>query len=218
MKAIFGAIFNFLAHPAKRSILLIAILAIVAAIDFFSLGFARRTFVFYNADTGVVYVEDRMLKHSRSKEEDIIRYTEEALLGPVNPDLLPLFPWGTRLKTLMYRDKIVYADLTQSAALPPAEGGNLLVNFQTLYDSILRNFPYVNDVIFFVEGNVVSFEPRNELNEEKGGFDVTIGKRSYSIRYATGADGVVYVPKDKDFTLSCDNRGGYIITAWEQTG
>jgi len=166
MKAIFSAIISFMAHPVKRSLLLIGILAIVTAIDFFSLGFARRTYVFYNADTGVAYVEDRMQKHSNSREDDITRYTEEALLGPVNPDLLPLFPWGTRLKTLMFRDKIAYADLTESAALPPVEGGDLLVNFQTLYDGILRNFPYVQDIVFFVEGNFVSFEPISSINIE----------------------------------------------------
>jgi len=81
------------------------------------------------------------------------------------------------------------------------------------------HFRYVGQVhAWYMWQHDLTLEEYLQLLEEKGGFDVTIGKRSYSIRYATGADGVVYVPKDKDFTLSCDNRGGYIITAWEQTG
>jgi hypothetical protein len=174
MKAIFSAIFNFAANPAKRSLVLLLILVVVAFFDFFSLGLARRTFVFYNADTGVAVVEDRMFRRSDSREMDITRYTDEVLLGPVNPDLLPLFPRETRLKSLLYRDRVVYADLTQSAALPPVEGGDLLVNFRTLYDSILRNFSYVNDVRFFVEGNVVSFELIDGLGIEESRSDTTV--------------------------------------------
>ena len=164
MKAFFTAIFNFLANPLKRGLLLLILLSGLACFDYFSLGLARRTFVFFTADTGKIYVEDRMLKHTNSKEGDIIRYTEEVLLGPVNPELLPGFPLETRLKSLMFRDKVVFIDLTQSAALPPVEGGDLMVNFRTLYDSILRNFSYVNDVHFFIEGNIVSFEPQNAEN------------------------------------------------------
>jgi len=154
----FKAIFNCLASPVKRYLLFIGILGIAAFLDFFSLGLARRTFVFYTVDEGIIAVEDRMLKHSNSREEDIIRYTEETLLGPVSPDLMPLFPRETKLKTLMYRDRIVYADFTESAALPPLEGGQVFDNFRTLYDSILRNFSYVKDVRFFIEGNAVSLE------------------------------------------------------------
>ncbi|MCL2411221.1 MAG: hypothetical protein FWC97_06205 [Treponema sp.] len=139
----------------------IAIIAIIALVDFFALGIARRTFVFYNIDSGEIVVENRMLRHARtptgnrSKEEDIIIYTEGALLGPVSKNLLPLFSSDTRLRTLLLRDRVVYADLSQSAALPPLEGGNVMDNFQTLHDGILRNFPYVKGVRFFIEGNRV---------------------------------------------------------------
>jgi len=167
MKAIFGAIVNFLTNPIKRSILLFVLLVFVACFDFFSLGLARRTFVFYTADTGVIVVEDRMVKHTRTRENDIIRYVEEVLLGPVNPDLLPLFPRETRLISLIYRDRVVYANLTESAAFPPREGGNVIDNFRTLNDSILRNFSYVNNIHFFIDGNAVSLEPLNGFSTEK---------------------------------------------------
>jgi hypothetical protein len=111
--------------------------------------------VFYNVDTGTITVEDRMLKRSVSQEEDIIRYLDDALLGPVDPDLLPLFPRGTRLKSLIYRDGVVYANLSEEAALPPVEGGLVLENFRTLYTGIFRNFSFVRDVRFFVDGNAV---------------------------------------------------------------
>jgi spore germination protein GerM len=168
-----GSLFNtilksvagFLLSPLRRRLLLIAIISIAALAEFFFLGLARRTFVFYTISDGVIVVEDRMLKHSSSNEGDIIRYTEETLLGPVAPDLLPLFPRETRLKSLLYRNGVVYVDFTEDAALPPEEGGSALDNFKTFHAGILRNFSYVKDVRFFIEGRSVYIEEF----EERGG-------------------------------------------------
>jgi len=146
---------GFLSSKSKRRLLLLGILALLALTEFFILGLARRTFVFYTINDGVLVVEDRMLKHSGSREGDIIRYTEETLLGPVAPGLLSLFPRETRLKSLLYRNGVVYADFSADAALPPVEGGKTIDNFRTFYAGILRNFSFVNDVRFFIEGNAI---------------------------------------------------------------
>jgi len=143
---------------AKLRLLFIIILAAAAISEFFILGLARRTFVFYTSSEGVISVEDRMLKRSESREGDIIRYTEEMLLGPVAPDLLPLFPRETRLKSLLYRNGTVFVDFSADAALPPIEGGRTLDNFRTFKAGILRNFSYVKDVRFFIEGNAIYIE------------------------------------------------------------
>ena len=158
MGSFFRNIADLLISPVKRYLLLIIILAVGAVAEFYYLGLARRTFVFYTMNDGIIVVEDRMLKHSSSQEGDIIRYVEETLLGPVSPNLLPLFPKGTRLNSLLYRDGVVYSDFTVSAALPPIEGGSSLENFRTLYDSILRNFSYVKNVRFFIDGSAVFIE------------------------------------------------------------
>jgi len=155
LNTIFGPIAEFLVSPVKRRLLLIGVLSLAALVDFLYLGLARRTFVFYTESNGSIIVEDRMLKHSKSREGDIIRYTEETLLGPVAPGLLPLFPRETRLNSLLYRNGVVYADFTASAAMPPEEGGRTFDNFRTLYAGILRNFSYVKDVRFFIEGRAV---------------------------------------------------------------
>jgi len=146
------SITEFLSSRIRRRILFIAILAVIALAEFLIMGLARRTFVFYTVSEGDIVVEDRMLKKSPSREVDVIRYVEEALLGPVNPDLLPLFPRETRLISLLYRNGVVYADFSALAALPPEEGGKALDNFKTLYAGILRNFSFVKDVRFFIDG------------------------------------------------------------------
>jgi len=157
---------EFLASRVKRRVLMIAVLAVIALAEFLIMGLARRTFVFYTISDGEIVVEDRMLKRSPSREVDIIRYVEESLLGPVNPDLLPIFPRETRLISLLYRDGVVFADFSANAALPPEEGGKTLDNFKTLYAGILRNFSYVKDVRFFIDGSAAY----SREFPQKGGF------------------------------------------------
>jgi hypothetical protein len=152
---IFRPVVTLLSSRTGRFVFLICVLFIIALSEFFYLGLARRTFLFYTVGEGNIVVEDRMLKHAKSRESDIIRYVEETLLGPAAPNLLPLFPRGTKLKSLLYREGVVYADFSSDAALPPIEGGVTLDNFKTFYASILRNFSYVKDVRFFIEGNAV---------------------------------------------------------------
>ncbi|MCL2759572.1 MAG: GerMN domain-containing protein [Treponema sp.] len=160
LNTIFRFVAAFMSSKVKRRLFFIGVLFLVAILEFLVLGLARRTFVFYTINDGVIAVEDRMLKRSRiagtkTRESDIIRYTEEMLLGPVSPDLLPLFPRETRLKSLLYRNGVVYADFSADAALPPVEGGRTIDNFRTFNAGILRNFSYVKNVRFFIEGNAV---------------------------------------------------------------
>jgi D-alanyl-D-alanine carboxypeptidase len=48
---------------------------------------------------------------------------------------------------------------------------------------------------------------------DSGGYDVNIDGRNYFVRWMQAQDGVVYVPDAKDFSISSDNRGGYIVVA-----
>jgi spore germination protein GerM len=157
---------RFIAAKSKRRLILLGILGIIALVEFITLGLARRTFVFYTIDNGMIVVEDRMLKRSPSREVNITRYVEEMLLGPVAPDLLPLFPRETRLRSLLYRNGVVYADFSTDAALPPEEGGETLENFRTMYAGILRNFSFVRDVRFFIAGKAVYVEEFRQTTGE----------------------------------------------------
>jgi len=159
---------------SKNRLLLFALaaLATAALIEFFAGGLARRTFVFYTMDSRIASVEERFLKRSSSREVDITRYVEEALLGPVSPNSLPLFPQETRLISLLYRDGVVYVNLSEDAALPaavsalenplikadalvsdaPLQTGDVFINMETLYAGVKRNFSFVRDLRFFIDG------------------------------------------------------------------
>jgi len=145
---------------SKKKLLLAAltVLAATAFIEFLVLGLARKTFVFYAIGSGKASVEERMLKvHSSTREVHVTRYVEEALLGPASANSLPLFPRETRLLSLLYRDGVVYVNLSEDAALPPLEGaflagGEVFTSLETLYQGIKRNFSFVKDVRFFIAG------------------------------------------------------------------
>ena len=144
-------------RPRRMHYLILLILIIVVAVaDYRGSGLVRRTFVFYSALEGNAIVEDRLLRRSASRETDIRRYVEEALLGPVAPGAAPLFLRETRLQSLLYREGLVFANFSESALIPvlsPMEG--VFLSFLTLNEGIRRNFSSVNDVKFFIGGKAI---------------------------------------------------------------
>ena len=161
MSAIFNKILSslsaFLRKKKNRRFLYLAVIFLVALGEFLYSGLVRRTFIFYSIEDNTV-VEDRLLRRSSDRETDIRRYVDEVLLGPVSRDSVSLFPRETRLHSFIYREGVVYADLTEPAALPPPEGGSVFRSLLTLNEGIRRNFSYVKDVRLFIGGNEVFFE------------------------------------------------------------
>ncbi|QQO08407.1 hypothetical protein [Breznakiella homolactica] len=139
--------------PVRR-LLYLCVLGLFAFCEFLYIGSDRRTFVFYTIKDSVITVEDRMIPRTGSKETDIRRYAEETLLGPISLDSAPLIAKDTTLESLLFRDGVVYADLSEQAALPPLEGGgDLYHNLYVFNMGIRRNFSYVRDVRLFIAGN-----------------------------------------------------------------
>jgi len=154
-KSLFSAFFT---RKKNRRLLYLVLIGLIAFGEFLYSGLVRRTFLFYNSSEGKTVVEDRLLRRSLDRETDLRRYVDEVLLGPVSPDSAPLFPRETRLNSFMYRDGIVYADLSESAALPPPEGGSAFRSILTLKEGLERNFSYVKDVRIFIGGNEAFYE------------------------------------------------------------
>jgi hypothetical protein len=177
-KDFFASIGRFFRAKSRRRLLSLVLLGLFALGDFHFLGHVRRTFVFYSAADRSIIVEDRMLRRAESREGDMIRYVEEFLLGPVSPDLVPLFPRESRLESLLYRDDTAYVDLSESAVFPTPDqsaGGDIpggsspggassgvFGSFETLYRGIRRNFPFIRELRLFVNGSI-AFEGRFEV-------------------------------------------------------
>jgi spore germination protein GerM len=158
-------------HSSKRAVfrrgkiirrfLYLLLLGALAFGEYWTSGYVRRTFIFYTLGEDAELVEERMMARSPSREFEIQRYVEDALLGAVSPES-SLFPRGTKLEAILYRDGVVYADLSEAAALPPdevvpARGGYVFRSLYTLEEGIRRNFAFVKEVKLFVDGNMVIF-------------------------------------------------------------
>jgi hypothetical protein len=163
IKGFLGKTSGFLGKKTYRRFLYLFLLGVLVFGELLILGLVRRTFVFYSIDNGKPVVEDRMLSKTGSRENDITRYVEETLLGPVSLDSAPLFPKGTRLESLLYRDGVVYVNLSESAALPSLMGKDAFTGLYTLYGGIKRNFSYVKDVRLFIDGHEAFFEKFREI-------------------------------------------------------
>jgi len=157
-RAFLSNISAFFGDKRWRRLFYLALLCLVALGDFLLSGLARRTFVFYSGIDGKPVIEDRMLHKSRDRETDIRRYVDEVLLGPESPDTALLFHREARLVSFMLRDGVVYADLSEAAALPPPGTGDVFRSLLTLNEGIRRNFPAVKDIRLFIGGNEVFFE------------------------------------------------------------
>ena len=153
-----NALGNFFGKTKNRRLSYIVVISLLALGDFLHLGLVRRTIVFYSSIEGKTVVEDRMLRRSGDRETDIRRYVDEVLLGPSFPDLDSLFPRGTRLDSFMYRESVVYVDLSESAALPIEGNWDVFRSLLALNEGLRRNFPFVGDVRIFIGGNEVFFE------------------------------------------------------------
>ena len=156
-RAMLSSLHSFFGNKKKRRLFYLAVLCVFTFGSFLLSGLARRTFIFHSSIDGSTIIEDRMLRQSKDKETDIRRYVDEVLLGPATPDSAPLFPRETRLHSFMYRDGIVYVDLTEPAAIPLGETGDVFPSLLTLNMGIRRNFSQVKDVRLFIGGNEVFF-------------------------------------------------------------
>ncbi|MDR1930344.1 MAG: GerMN domain-containing protein [Treponema sp.] len=148
---------KFSMFKAGRRFAYLVLLGGVALFDFISFDLVRRTFEFFTFEQGKAVVEDRMLPRAPSPEQDMERYVGEALLGPVSLDLAPLFTKGTRLRSLLYRDRVIYADLSESAVLPIPGNRDVLQCLEVLERGIRRNFPQAAGVKLFIDGNEIIF-------------------------------------------------------------
>ena len=67
----------------------------------------------------------------------------------------------------------------------------------------------------YCEKNDLTLEEYLALLKETGGYRMEIASTTYHVVYQKTADGIVNVPSNRDYTVSSDNTGGYIVTAWE---
>jgi hypothetical protein len=153
LRKILNGFGRFFGNASCRGVLYLIALCLFVLADYRQAGLTRMTFVFYTIDNENEVVEERMLPLPRDQEEKIGFYVEEALLGPASQNTLSLFPRDTRLESLLFRNGVVYLDLSETAALPVEGGGDCFRSLSILNNGIRRNFNFVKEVRLFIAGN-----------------------------------------------------------------
>lgn len=157
-----------MSFKSLRRLVYLAALVFFAFFELSRLDKVRRTFEFFTFDRGEALVENRMLPRSPSRELEVRDYVEEALLGPATLNSAPLLAKGTRLGSFMFREGTVFAGFTKEAALPvPEAKTGVYEGLLTLNSGLRRNFSYVDDVVFFIDGNEVFFKEFEDKFEKK---------------------------------------------------
>lgn len=113
-----------------------------------------RYVLFFPSETTDEWIgEARNIHHSRNTEESIQSLLSELALGPVTLRFEPALPDGTRVKSVLLREKKVYLDFTAHLAVPE---GSFHIPFSEMLGgirkSVLYNFPAVEEVIIYVDG------------------------------------------------------------------
>jgi hypothetical protein len=111
----------------------------------------------------------RLMAGGQAREAVVARRFPDTRVGRLS-ERLPVAKLRARLveggapRVLMVaRDGVVYADLSESAALAPLEGGEVFRNLRTLYDGIKRNFSFVLDVRLFIAGKAAYYDEFRDI-------------------------------------------------------
>jgi len=152
--------------PEVRRLIYPALLVLIALLDWNLRALDRRTFAFPTIKAGVESVEIRILPGRGGAENRVTRYVEEYLLGPSSVESAPLLMAGSRLRSLLLRDGVVYVDLSREAAVPFGDRPDLRADLAILADGLRRNFPFVRDVRFFIQGRQPYLEKFAQISPE----------------------------------------------------
>lgn len=120
----------------------------------------RRVFLFPSDShkESTVHAEVRPVPQAHALEANVLRYVEEGLLGPSFQESVRLFPRDTRVETAILQGRSLYLNLSadvfsprEATMLPPQEAMDLLK------EAITMNFPRIQEVFFFVNGQTPRF-------------------------------------------------------------
>lgn len=117
--------------------------------------FTDRSLFFVEPVSRAVVMEHRLIAEKHDTEKNIELLVKDALLGSSLLVRDNIFPERTRLNQLLYRNDIVYADLSIEAVLSATHTG---LSFEESTDILRRtisfNFPSVKGICITVNGNL----------------------------------------------------------------
>ena len=103
--------------------------------------------------------EIRTIHRHRTENIRMERFISELILGPVELELNPFIPEGTKLNTLIHSDQTLYLDFNRHFI---DESARIALNYNERMDYLNRNihfnFPGIKEIVITVEGQVPGAE------------------------------------------------------------
>lgn len=116
----------------------------------------RKTFLFESEVTDSLSYEVRFLPKD-SPHSGVRLYVEELLLGSMVPQVRPLFPAGTGVRSCFVRNNTLYLDLSAEAIQTQAgRPSETLVASELLRKNIFANFRNIDTIKLYIVGKEVS--------------------------------------------------------------
>lgn len=113
----------------------------------------EKMFYYYEQGNENVIGELRKIPKYFEKEKNIQVYAEELLLGPRGMYLRKVFPEGTKINQILFREKKLYIDINNMALQSDiSKSYNIGNSIKLLRKNILFNFPEINEIIVTITG------------------------------------------------------------------
>ena len=119
----------------------------------------HRVLFFPNDNREGLVGERRKIKASGNKQKDVEILVKELLLGPSSMENNRFIPKGTKARTVILRDDILYLDFsTDILKIDETMPMSLQNVFNAIEKTIVFNFKYVNRISFTVDGEIPEFK------------------------------------------------------------
>ena len=117
--------------------------------------YTERTLFFVEPVSKAVVLEHRLIAEKHDLELNVELLIKDELLGSALLVRDSVFPSGTKLNHVLFRDGKLYADLSIEAMFPSAHSGlNFRDSIRILEETISFNFPQIEDIIITIDGSI----------------------------------------------------------------
>jgi hypothetical protein len=138
------------------------LLAACAVADYIVRDSSRMVMTFYTLVDGKDVIEERLVRNAGGEEDEVRRFVEEMLLGPLTPGAAGFFPLEPAQSCVLEGDSVfislppaaVWAGVKDAEGVLTVDGGRAA---GALARDIKRNFRHLKNIGIFIDGRETSF-------------------------------------------------------------
>jgi hypothetical protein len=113
----------------------------------------QRILFFPTETTNQLVGEMRKIFHLKDVEESMRKLIQEMILGPIELKLGRALPKTTKIRSILVRDKKLFLDFSYDIIFSDSA---IALSFQEMIQAVKKtitfNFPWIEDIVVFVEG------------------------------------------------------------------